>query len=189
MQQSGTKLVLALVSLAFLLGVTSWWYRYEAVHRATQFWGPEASRLIAESERIEAIRLDPDSGEGLAAQISTGKSTDLSRARGQAHLRHAFLSDRNYVWDEPLDTSATEWRWCLRFHEGERQVFVLLSEDLDVIGNYPAKRGSTKHGSTKSGPGAAYSCAPMAASLKQYFEALGLLAKPRAAATASIGAE
>jgi len=180
MQNSGTKLVLALISLAFLLGVTSWWYRYEAVHRASQFWGPTASRLITESDQIEAIDLDPKTpgtiapfSQGLAAQIGEGESTDLSRARGQAHLRHALLSDRNYVWGEPLDVVATEWRWCLRFHEAQRQAHVLLSDDLSVIGKYePAPKEEKKAPVIKS-----LSCEPMTESLVAYFRALKLLEK------------
>jgi len=171
MQNSGTKLVLALAGLALLLGATSWWYRYEAAHRASQFWGAEASRLIAESENLEAIHLVPHAAEPLLIQIQVAKPTDLSRARGQAHLRHAFLSDRNYVWDEPLDSLETQWRWCLRFFdengdEDGQQAHVLLSEDLRTIGklDFVAKRMS------------AFSCEPMTASLKQYFEAQGLLA-------------
>lgn len=171
MQQSGTKLVIAIVGMAFLLGVISWWFRYEAAHRASQFWGPEASELIAESENLEIIDLGPDLGQGFAAQLTAGVPTDFSRARGQAHLRHALMSDRNYVWDEPLDAAATQWRWGLRFHEGEREVLVLLSEDLEAVG---------KPDSSLEVFGA-FSCEPMTASLKQYFSALGLLAKPRAA--------
>jgi len=175
MQNSGTKLVLALVSLAFLLGVTSWWYRYEAAHRASQFWGAEASQLIAESESLEALTLHSDSGKGLAGQMSAGqmsagKATDLSHARGQAHLRHAFLSDRNYVWDEPLDAASIEWRWCLRFSEGDGQALVMLSEDLKSIG----KQGPTPDSIV------GFSCEPMTASLVPYFEAVGLRAKPQA---------
>lgn len=159
MQNSGTKLVLALVGVALALGVTSWWYRYEAAHRVSQFWGPEASRLIAESEGFEVVR----QGSG-KAEIHK----DLSHARGQAHLRHALMSDRNYVWDEPLEPSGIGWGWTLRFYEGEREALVKLSEDLQAIGKVDSTSDSVK----------ALSCEPMTASLEQYFEALGLLGKP-----------
>ncbi len=162
MQNSGTKLVIALVSLAFLLGITSWWYRYEAAHRASQFWGAEASRLIAESESLEAITQDSDGNE---------IRTDLSKARGQAHLRHAFMSDRNFVWDKPVDAKAIEWKWQLRFYEGDGQAKVMLSEDLKVIGKCGPASDST----------VGFSCEPMTASLVAYFEAVGLRAKPQAA--------
>ncbi|NOZ40075.1 MAG: hypothetical protein GXP24_07605 [Planctomycetes bacterium] len=167
MQQSGTKLVLALVGLAFLLGLTSWWYRYEAAHRASQFWGPEASRLIAESKGLQVWEEGALTVSALHLNIMSidfHEVQDLSHARGQAHLRHALMSDRNYVWGEPLDSAAIEWRWCLRFHEGERQVQVLLSGNLSEIGKYEPTNQSV----------IAFSCEPMTASLQQYFGALGL---------------
>ena len=168
MQNSGTKLVVALVTLAFLLGLVSWWYRYEAAHRSSQFWGPEASQLIAESDGLEAIARDTEGNE---------TRTDLSRARGQAHLRHAFLSDHNFVWAEPVDPKAIEWRWQLRFHEGAGEAFVLLSDDLKSIGKQESASDAI----------VGFSCEPMTGSLVAYFEAVGLVAKPRAAEGASIG--
>ena len=92
-------------------------------------------------------------------------STDLSKARGQAHLRHAMMSDRNFVWARPLDPDKIVWRWELRFYEATREAIVMLSDDLQAIG----KRNPETQVVT------AYSCAPMTLSLRQYFGALGLL--------------
>ncbi len=170
MQNSGKKLVLILVAGALLLGSSSWWYRYVAAHRASQFWGSEASRLIAESEELEGMKFEPIATESLSLLDggTVGEFADLSKARGQAHLRHALLSDRNYLWEEPIDPDAIEWGWCFRFHEGERDVHVVVSNDLKAIGKYQPK--------TKSVSG--YVCEPMTASLEQYFAALPLADKP-----------
>ena len=175
MHNSGTKLVLLLVCGALLLGSVSWWYRYEAAHRASQFWGAEASRLIAESEGLEGLTFEPMGGEALSTLGwgSPGESTDLSKVRGQAHLRHALLSDRNYLWSEPIDGEAQKWGWCFRFHEGQRVVYVVLSADLKAIGKYEPTSNSI----------AGFSCEPMTASLQQYLSALELTAKPQAAAS------
>jgi len=175
MQQTGTKLVFALTALALLLGITSWWYRYEAAHRATQFWGAEASRLITESKGFE-LWSSSEPRMGVSMTVQSGllfKVKDLSHARGQAHLRHAFMSDRNYLWENPSEPAAIGWQWSLRFYEGERETNVELSSDLKTIGKYDVSTDSI----------IGYSCEPMTASLKQYFEALGLLAKPQAAAS------
>lgn len=167
MQNSGTKLVISLGALALLLGAVSWWYRYEAAHRASQFWGPEVSRLIAESEGFEAQAWGPASGP------DAGESTDLSHARGQAHLRHALMSDRNYVWSELPNPEEITWHWGLRFYEGDREATVWLSEDLAVIGRSNSETEAI----------VAYSCQPMTASLEQYFQELGLVAKSETAAS------
>lgn len=175
MQDSGKKLVMVLVSGALLLGSVSWWYRYEAAHRASQFWGATASRLIAESEGLEGMTFEPMGSEALSSLDwgSLGEASDLSKVRGQAHLRHALLSDRNYVWDQPIDGEAQKWGWCFRFYEGQREVYVVLSEDLRMIGKYEPASSSV----------AGFSCEPMTASLQQYLNALELTAKPPAAAS------
>jgi len=175
MHNSGSKLVLALTGLALLLGATSWWYRYQAAHRSTQFWGADSSRLIAESEGLEVFTFEPvrNARELTQVGITTNSGpTDLSKARGQAHLRHALMSDRNYVWDQPLDTAETRWRWSLRFYELDRQVQVVLSDDLSLIGKVDVTGDAVT----------AYSCAPMTASLAEYFRVLGLLKKSTVAA-------
>ncbi len=175
MQNSGKKLVLILVAGALLLGSSSWWYRYVAAHRASQFWGAEASRLIAESEGLEGMKFDPVATGALVKVTSgsLGDFADLSKARGQAHLRHALLSDRNYLWDEPIDAGAPAWGWCFRFHEGERDVYVVISADLQAIGKFQPTTNSVS----------GYVCEPMTASLKQYFAALPLSESPQADAS------
>ena len=176
MFNSGTKLVLVLVGFAVLLGTVSWWYRYEAAHRASQFWGPEASRLIAESKGFEAIVIDGQSDASLETQLSTSPrpAKDLSRVRGQAHLRHALMSDRNYLWDDPVDGASTAWRLGLRFYENDLETFVLLTEDFEAIGKYEPATGVVS----------GFSCRPMTASLTQYFGSVDQLAQtPSAAST------
>jgi hypothetical protein len=178
MQNSGTKLVFGLLAVALALGIISWWYRYEAAHRASQFWGPEAARLIGESTGFEVFRTQPTPAQPVAvpSQRAAGmdrgtQAVDLSKARGQAHLRHALLSDRNYRWDQPVDAEAVDWQWTLRFYEGERQAIVKLTRDLRAVG----KTNLAEETIT------AYGCEPMTSSIKQYFDALGLLTDPVAA--------
>ena len=78
------------------------------------------------------------------------------------------MSDRNYIWGSPLDVAETQWRWSLRFHEADRQIHVVLADDLSAIGKYQSLDDSVT----------AYSCEPMAESLAAYFRALGLLTGP-----------
>jgi hypothetical protein len=172
MNPSGSKLVVALVSLAVALGVFSWWHRYESAHRTTQFWGPEAAELILEPGPVEALTLQP-AAEGelpptdlpllLDGEYTVAASLDLTKARGTVHLRHALTSDSNYVWDQATTTPDT-WRWALRFHDADRQLLVLFTADLETLG--------------KSADGTkleTISCQPMAETLQSYFEAIGLV--------------
>lgn len=177
MQNSGTKLVLILIIGALLLGTVSWWYRFEAAHRASQFWGPQESRLIAESEGLEAVVFEPIGSEALATLgwEALGEPSDLSKVRGQAHLRHALLSDRNYLWKDPIDAGSMQWRWCFRFFEEGQDVYAVLSDDLTAIGKFEPGSDSV----------AGYYCEPMSSSLKQYFAALKLLPDSKPPASTS----
>jgi hypothetical protein len=176
MNSSGSKLVLALGSLAVALGVFSWWYRYESAHRATQFWGPTAAELIVEPGQVEALTLlaasegEPQAGEVLP-QLGDGyvvaARLDLAQARGLVHLRHALTSDGNYAWDQP-SAELAKWRWALRFHDADQELLVLFTADLATLGK-----------STSASPAIeTISCQPMAATLRQYFAALGLVDNP-----------
>lgn len=176
--------MILLVGGALLLGTVSWWYRYGAAHRASQFWGATASRLLAESKGLEGVRIEPIDGKAVATGgwASLGEATDLSKVRGQAHLRHALLSDRNYVWSEPIDVESQQWSWCFRFFEGPFEALVLMSEDLRTIGKFEPTSGEIT----------GYSCAPMAISLDSYLSSLKLspsTESSEASSTASSAAE
>jgi len=172
MSQSGTKLVVALGGLALVLGVISWWYRFEAAHRATQYWGPQAAELIVEPGQVEAIALQPaikdqpkedDFLPELNGEYTIASRHDLTDARGTVHLRHALTSDRNYIWDNSA-LARSPWRWALRFHDGGRQLVVLFTADLATLGHLPPNSETIE----------AISCVPMSETLQQYFAALGL---------------
>jgi len=173
MGQSGTRLVVAIGGLALALGVVSWWYRFESAHRATQFWGPAAAELIAERSDVLGLKLElaPEPVDGVPSgdwislsphDYETPLRKDLTDAPGMVHLRHALLTDSNYLWMKRPEVPDT-WRWVLRFSQGDRYVLILLSDDLARLGK-----------SMNSSPIEMISCQPMTATLREYFVALGL---------------
>ena len=172
MSQSGTKLVVALGGLALVLGAISWWYRFEAAHRATLYWGPQAAELILEPGQVEALALLPaieseseadNSLSELGGEYRVASRHDLTDARGTVHLRHALTSDRNYRWNHSAQAPAS-WRWALRFYDDDRQLVVLFTADLATLGHLPSNAPTVQ----------SVSCAPMSETLQQYFTALGL---------------
>ena len=168
MARSGTKLVVVLTCLAIVAGITSWWYRYDAAHRATQFWGAAASTLIAHSDRVQVVELDAEAREvpcatDLSADVEN--SNDLSSARGISHLRHALLSDGNYLWDQSIDGTMIRWRWRVRFASADQFADLLFADDLSAIGRCESGEGRI----------AAVSCSPMTDSLRRYWQATQVL--------------
>jgi len=176
MKQSGTKLVVGLAGLALAAGLASWSYQYEATHQSTRFWGRKASSLIARPSEVEFFRLEladagADAGEDSSLKLDLGRpylgrqTRKLTKERGMVHFRHALMTDGNYEWSSQPEPSEINWRWCLRFHDEQFQALVVLAEDLATI-------GLVEEGS--SPPVRTLACQPMAETLRDYFQGVGL---------------
>ena len=165
MQRSGKRLVLALGLVALVSGGLSWWYHYAASHRATEFWGSELASLIARPSQVEVVRVENLDESALPQLFAGNRSINLTHARGMVHLRHALMSDRNFLWDQQVTPQEIPWQWCLRFTSGSGQGMVLLSADLAFVAKYQDARSRIQ----------AVSCQPMAESLHYYFRDLNLV--------------
>jgi hypothetical protein len=110
---SGKFVIMGILGLAFVAGAGSWLFRYNATHRAAQFWGPNGARLIRDAsevgfyekpyDRLVTLAQDPFAAQ---KRIDAAK-IDISHARGLAHLRNALLEDRSFDWSAPKDELGT----------------------------------------------------------------------------------
>lgn len=128
MEKSGKWLILAILAIALASGAFSWWFRWAATHRAAEFWGPQATTTIRDSQTIEAYRL-ADTGEGIGTPLTVGgreypveKRIDVSKGHGLVHLKQALLEDRSYDWETSFDVDALIPRWALVFHPPPEQL-------------------------------------------------------------------
>ena len=172
---SGTKLVFILVGLAFLSGVTAWFYQYETTHRATEFWGSDVAPLIARPSRVEMRQFEsPVVGtEPLWQADAMSEPLDLSRVRGMVHLRRVLFGDKNYLWEKTLDPAEVTWGWRLEFATDDRAALIVLAKDFSTIGVLDSRAQRVQ----------AVSCQPMAQTLRKYFSDIGLLDAQGAAST------
>jgi len=132
---SGKRLTLVVILLALLAAGASWWFRYSATHRAAQFWGPQAARLIRDAAQV-TLRTDAPSANA-AGTVEADVPRDISAAQGLTHLRNALLEDTSYDWtaQAPADT---DWSSSLVFAaaEGaEPRAVVLFSPDYKWVAN------------------------------------------------------
>lgn len=174
LMQSGTKLVLGIFALALLAGVLSWWYRFEAAHRSTTFWGPHFAELVARPSDVTAFGLKAatdDAGDDvlriLAKTYERLDSKDLTSAPGMVHLRNSILSDGNYRWDEPVPDfleNGDDWRWCLQFSGNERVATILFTKDFAELGRMNQRGDNVRM----------VDCQPMAETLREYFTEIGV---------------
>ena len=184
--QSGTKLVLAIFALALLAGALSWWYRFEAAHRSTTFWGPHFAELIARPSHVTAFGLEAataDAGDDALQILSKNyeriEPQDLTSAPGMVHLRNSILSDGNYRWEAPA--TSDHWRWCLQFSGDGRVATILFTEDFALLGRMNQRGDHVRTVDSQ----------PMAETLREYFTEIGVFPASaiEQAATASKQAE
>lgn len=122
---SGKWVILGILALAFVAASGSWWFRYNATHRAVEFWGPQAARLIRDAPRVDffSLRNEEAGSPSITASIPLKSDRTLygydqriiSKAHGLAHLRNALLEDRSFNWPAEVPSSDPPWRWALIF--------------------------------------------------------------------------
>jgi hypothetical protein len=108
---SGKYVILAVLAVAITGAAASWFFRYNATHRAAEFWGSQPARLIRDAPRVALIRW---------FVASPPKTRDISKAPGMTHLRNALLEDRSFNWDEPVDAAPKAGGWKLTFSDPSR---------------------------------------------------------------------
>src|SRR3954463_1323997 len=99
-----TVLVVAIAGAAF-----SWFFRYNATHRAAEFWGQRITRAIRDAAVVQVytpkrpITLPKNQSGERAGFIDDAELHDISSARGLVHSRNALLEDRSFKWPaEPM---------------------------------------------------------------------------------------
>ena len=160
MRGSGKLLIVSMVAIGLAAAGASWWFRYAATHRAAQFWGPAATRLIRDGPRVTLVKT--------GARVTNGSATavDVSAARGLTHLRNALLVDRSFSW-----MGLKEWAnddqggigfWTLTFSDPDR------SESLIIEFSEDCHFGTQRSGGVR--PSRRYfSTAPIAGGLIEMF--------------------
>jgi hypothetical protein len=153
-QNSGKLLILGIVALATLLAGAGWWFRYTATHRAAQFWGPKAVRLIRDAPQVQFMDLQSD---------VPGMQRDVSSAHGLTHLRNALLEDRSFDWPASGKALVTKPSKLLEFRlepdEMSPPLRLYFASNLEWV--IDASPDGTKQG--------AVSCRPIAKGLADMF--------------------
>ncbi len=134
-EKSGKLLIAGVLLVGLAAAAASWWFRYNATHKAVDFWGAEAVELIRDAPRV-TLRSDRPSADqegGDEADVTR----DISNARGLTHFRAALLEDRSYDWSAsgPPDNN---WSRSLVFEVtagAEPRVLILFSPDFRWAAN------------------------------------------------------
>lgn len=141
---SGKYVILAVLAVAFIGAAASWFFRYNATHRAAEYWGPEAAQLIRDAPQVKLVKtplagLAPTTDSKAIQATIDSHSIDISHARGLLHLRNALLEDANFNWtkgDEPPPQAADDiLHWWLNFNDpaSGKTVWMTFSENCRQV--------------------------------------------------------
>ena len=137
----GVWVVLVMAILGVSAGVSTVWYHYHTGHQAAEFWGPQASQLVARAPRVELLKIEPappPAADGQAVAIG-GRTyrvvarRDISTAPGMSNARRALQLDATFA---PADERAldADWNWLLVFSgEGDGPVEVAFAPQCGQV--------------------------------------------------------
>ncbi len=161
MQLSGKLVVSSIVTIAILLAGASWWFRYNATHRAVEFWGADVASRIRDAKKVSLTQVSRDS-QGFKLVSYT---RDVSAAPGLTHLRTALLEDKSFEWPSVEIANCTPWGnstpygWELDFFgESQPHVHIYFSVDPKFAYNFISGRKCRR-----------VSCAPISKGLLEVF--------------------
>jgi hypothetical protein len=145
---SGKLVIIAIFVAAVSAAAASWLFRYNATHRAAEFWGPEAAQLIRDAPDVklfkeptaptDSLGVDLSNTDAIGAAIEdriNKSAVDVSRAPGLLHLRNALLDDSSFVWPpgevNPSSDTTEIGYWWLSFSDGKsgKSTTIWFSED------------------------------------------------------------
>ncbi len=139
-QISGKLVIIGILTVAITGAAVSWYFRYNATHRAAKFWGPEAATLIRDAPQVTLFR--KPSGEVIRLARNDpkpasfdGSARDISHAHGLVHLRTALLEDRSFEWAVTTESSPKQDSdisyWVLSFYDPEngKTALIMFAED------------------------------------------------------------
>jgi hypothetical protein len=152
MQLSGKLVIIGIVGVALAGAGAGWWFRYNATHRAAEFWGPQAVRLIRDAPQVK-----------LQHRESKPSEIDISNAHGITHLRNALLENRSFDWPRPETSVRSQIampRWALIFSDPSthENIAIEFSDDCGLAELV-----------SDDARGRAISCSPIKAGLSQVF--------------------
>ena len=134
------KLALLLVAALGVAGAAGgWWYQQSLQRRPIRLWGREAAVLFVNAPQAELWRLEaqPNTPSGTVDFVAADgqafrvlEKVNVSQARGFLHLRHSLLSDHSFEWSPDAPSGRRDWRYALRFTDGDRGATLLVSDDF-----------------------------------------------------------
>ena len=126
---SGKLVIVGILFVAFWAAAISWYFRYNATHRAVKFWGAETAVLIRDAQVVTVSNSLWPSDPARVSQV------DISHAHGLQHLRSALLEDMNFDWAtvdklKPVDANSKLWTLSFVDINTDKNVNIWFSDNF-----------------------------------------------------------
>ena len=106
--------IISIFGVAIAMSIYAWWHNIHTGNQVIEFFGVENATRLRHADSIDLLILDADAQGQVNERFNTsaGPSSILSEQSitntpGMVHLRHMFIQDHTYRWDQ-------EFRNCLR---------------------------------------------------------------------------
>lgn len=189
---SGKWVILGILTVALAAATGSWIFRYNATHRAVEFWGPQPARMIRDAPRVDIFRLRTAEAGLLPAfariPLQSNRTLygydqhNISKAHGLAHFRNALLEDRSFEWPAEVPSSDPLWHWALMFWQSPERITssggpLWIQKTMDSMHDKKQSvmtcilftEDCTHATVTEPANGKVISCEPIAAGLREMF--------------------
>jgi hypothetical protein len=137
----GKHAIIAVLVVALAGALGSWWYHGQLQRRAISLWGGDVAELIQTAPHVELLKLEPanddaehddrDMFEAAGLKLAVVERRDVSRAAGLIHLRHSLISDKSFLWSAPPAACPPQWRYAVRFSDGDLAATLLFDFDCE----------------------------------------------------------
>ena len=125
----GKLTIITMFSLAVAAATFAWWYQWQHLGQAIEFWGTDSARLIRSGKNAELMVIKPPTSVPIGSAVPVQHRILLTGKRGLIHARQAMIEDVSFNWEAAPDVEA-KWQYAMRFWDNEQHSVTVLI-DLD----------------------------------------------------------
>lgn len=116
--------IISIFGVAIAMSIYAWWHNIHTGNQVIEFFGVENATRLRHADSIDLLILDADAQGQVNERFNTsaGPSSILSEQSitntpGMVHLRHMFIQDHTYRWDQGVPELPSSWAFALRFKD------------------------------------------------------------------------
>ncbi len=120
----GKLVIISIFGVAIAMSIYAWWHNIHTGNQVIEFFGVENATRLRHADSIELFILDKATDGQGKEQLSTSAGSSSVRSKqnitntpGMVHLRHMFIQDHTYRWDQGAPELPPRWAFALRFKD------------------------------------------------------------------------